>query len=106
MLNCGAIAPVIPAPVGVAAAVNVTAPLVDAFQAHVAVKLDPEPIANLFLQPGNTLPFELKEIFDATVTVAVITIDVLKVVVVAAPASWNSENAEVSTTFVTVIVIA
>jgi hypothetical protein len=60
--------PVIPAPVGVAEAVRFTAPLVDAFQAHVAVKLDPEPIANLFLQPGNTLPFELKEIFDATVT--------------------------------------
>jgi hypothetical protein len=48
----------------------------DGRQAQVAVKLDPDPVANLFLQPGNTLPFELKEIFDATLTVAVIRIAV------------------------------
>jgi hypothetical protein len=77
MLNCGATAPVIPAPVGVAAAVRFTAPLVDAFQAQVAVKLEPDPVANLFLQPGNTLPFILKVILDATFTVADKTIAVL-----------------------------
>ena len=58
MFNCGAIAPEIPAPVGVAAAVNVAAPLVDALQVQLAVKLDPDPVANLFLQPGSTLPVE------------------------------------------------
>jgi len=105
MLNCGATAPVIPAPVGVAAAVSVTAPLVDAFQAQVAVKLDPDPVANLFLQPGNTLPFILKVTLDATFTVAVIAIAVLNAATVAPPASWNNEKAEVSTTFVTVIVM-
>jgi hypothetical protein len=41
----------------------------------------------LFLHPGNTLPFELKEIFDATVTVAVMTIAVLYAATVAPPAS-------------------
>jgi hypothetical protein len=71
----------------VAVAVNFTSPRVDAFQVQVAVKVDPEPVANLFLQPGNTLPFELKEIFDATVTVTVITIAVLYAAIVAPPAS-------------------
>jgi len=80
-----ALAPVIPAPVGVAKAVKLTAPLVDALQVQVAVKLDPDPVANLFLHPGNTLPFELKEIFDATLTVAVITIAVRYEAVVAPP---------------------
>jgi hypothetical protein len=87
MLNCGVEGLDIPAPVGVAEAVRFTAPLVDAFQVQVAVKLDPEPVANLFLQPGNTLPFELKEIFDATLTVAVITTAVLNAATVAPPAS-------------------
>jgi hypothetical protein len=71
----------------VAVAVNVTAPRVDAFQVQVAVKVDPEPVANLFLHPGITLPFELIEIFDATVTVTVITIAVLYAAKVAPPAS-------------------
>jgi hypothetical protein len=71
----------------VAVAVNVTAPRVDAFQVQVVVKVDPEPVANLFLQPGNTLPFELKETFDATVTVTVMTIAVLYAATVAPPAS-------------------
>jgi hypothetical protein len=86
MLNCGAVALEIPAPVGVAAAVKLTAPRADARQAQVAVKLDPDPVANLFLQPGNTLPFILKVIFDATFTVAVIAIAVLYAATVAPPA--------------------
>ena len=46
-----------PAPVGVEAAVNLTAPRLDGRQEQLAVKLEPEPVANLFLHPGNTLPF-------------------------------------------------
>jgi hypothetical protein len=106
MFNCGAVALEIPASVGLAAAVNVVVPLGDAFQAQVAVKLDPDPVANLFLQPGNTLPFILKVTLDATFTVAVIAIAVLNAATVVPPASWNNEKAEVSTTSVTVIVIA
>jgi hypothetical protein len=56
---------------------------------QVAVKLDPDPVANLFLQPGNTLPFILKVIFDVMLTVAVITIAILYAATVAPPASWN-----------------
>ena len=55
MLIGAEVAPEIPPSVGVAAAVRLTAPLADARQAQVAVKLDPDPVANLFLQPGNTL---------------------------------------------------
>ena len=106
MLICGATELEIPAPVGVAAAVNATAPRFDGLHVQVAVKLDEDPVANLFLHPGKTHPFTLKVIFDATVTVAVMTIGERKVAVVAAPANWNNEKAEVSTTFVTMIVIA
>jgi hypothetical protein len=76
IFNCGAVELDIPAPVGAAEAVNVTEPRLDGRQVQVAAKLDPEPVANLFLHPGRTLPFKLKEIFEATVTVAVITIAV------------------------------
>ena len=62
-----------PAPVGVAAAVNATVPRFDGRQLQVAEKLDPDPVANLFLQPGRILPLTLKVTFDATVTFAVIT---------------------------------
>jgi hypothetical protein len=51
------------------------------------------------------LPFTLKVILDATLTVAVMTIAVLYAATVAPPASWNRAKAEVSTTSVTVIVI-
>ena len=77
----------IPAPVGVAAAVNATAPRFEGLHEHVAVKLDPEPVVILFLHPGKTLPFILKVIFDATVTVAVMTTGERKVAVVTAPAN-------------------
>ena len=65
--------PLIPAAVGVAAAVNVTAPRFDGRQLQLAEKLELDPVANLFLHPGKILPFTLNVTFDATVTFAVIT---------------------------------
>ena len=94
-----------PAPVGVAAAVNATVPRFDGRQVQVAEKLELDPVANLFLQPGRTLPLTLKVTRDATVTFAVMTTIVRKAEVVAEPASESELNDEVSTTFVTVIVI-
>jgi hypothetical protein len=61
----------------VAKAVNAAEPRFEGRHEQVAVKSDPDTAAVLFLQPGNTLPFTLKVIFDATFTVAVITIAVL-----------------------------
>jgi hypothetical protein len=60
------------------------------------VKLEPEPLAVLFLHPGITLPLALNVTLDATVTVAEIATDVLKVAVVVAPASWNKVKAAVT----------
>jgi hypothetical protein len=71
MLIGAEVALVIPAPVGVAKAVNATEPRLEGRHEQVAVKSDPDIAAVLFLQPGNTLPFILKVIFDATLTVAV-----------------------------------
>ena len=94
-----------PAPVGVAAAVSATEPRFDGRQLQVAEKLELDPVANLFLQPGKTLPLTLNVTLAATVTFAVITTAVRKVAVVAEPARASELKAEVSTTFVTVIVI-
>ena len=94
-----------PAPVGVAAAVSATEPRFDGRQLQVAEKLELDPVANLFLQPGKTLPLTLNVTFDATVTFAVMTTTVRKAAVVADPARASELNDEVSTTFVTVIVI-
>ena len=94
-----------PAPVGVAAAVNATVPRFDGRQVQVAEKLELDPVANLFLQPGRTLPLTLKVTRDATVTFAVITTAVRKAAVVAEPARASELKDEVSTTSVTVIVI-
>ena len=105
MLICGATELEIPAPVGVAAAVNETVPRLDGRQLHVAEKLELDPLANLFLQPGNTLPLTLKVTLAATVTFAVMTTTVRKVAVVAEPARASELKDEVSTTSVTVIVI-
>jgi hypothetical protein len=66
-----------PAPVGVAAAVNATVPRFDGRQLQVAEKLELDPVASLFLQPGRILPLILKVTFDATVTFAVMTTEVL-----------------------------
>ena len=94
-----------PAPVGVAAAVNATVPRFDGRQLQVAEKLELAPVASLFLHPGKTLPLTLKVTLAATVTLAVTTTTVRKVAVVAEPARASELNDEVSTTFVTVIVI-
>jgi hypothetical protein len=63
MLTGAAVVLVIPAPVGVAAAVKVTSPRLDGLHEQVAVKVEPDPMAVLFLQPGNTIPFNLNVIF-------------------------------------------
>ena len=94
-----------PAPVGVAVAVNATVPRFDGRQLQVTEKLELDPVANLFLQPGKTLPLTLNVTLAATVTFAVITTAVRKAAVVAEPARASELNDEVSTTFVTVIVI-
>ena len=94
-----------PAPVGAADAVNATVPRFDGRQLQVAEKLELEPVANLFLQPGKTLPLTLNVTLAATVTFAVMTTTVRKVAVVTEPARASELKDEVSTTFVTVIVI-
>ena len=94
-----------PAPVGVAAAVSATEPRFDGRQLQVAEKLELDPVANLFLQPGKTLPLTLNVTLAATVTFAVITTAVRKVAVVAEPARASELKDEVSTTSVTVMVI-
>jgi hypothetical protein len=94
-----------PAPVGVATAVNATVPRFDGRQLQVAEKLELDPVANLFLQPGRILPLTLNVTLDATVTFAVMTTTVRKVAVVAEPARASELKDEVSTTSVTVIVI-
>ena len=95
----------IPAPVGVAAAVSATWPRFDGRQLQVAEKLELEPVASLFLHPGRILPLTLKVTRDATVTFAVITTAVRKAAVVAEPARASELKDEVSTRSVTVIVI-
>ena len=92
----------IPAPVGTAVAVILTAPLTDGRQVQVAVKLDPDPLAVLFLQPGIITFFALKVTLDATLTFAEI---VTMVRYVGVPLKENELNEEVSTTSVTVMVM-
>jgi hypothetical protein len=103
--NGGAEEDDISAPVGTALAVSTTTPLVDGCHEHVTEKLDPDPVVILFLQEGIITFLALKVTFDATLTFAVITIDVLYVAPVAEPASANELNEEASTTSVTAIVI-
>ena len=105
MLTGLEVAPLIPAAVGVAAAVNVTAPRFDGRQLQLAEKLELDPVANLFLHPGSTIPFTLNVTLDATVTLAVITTVVRKVAVIAEPASASELKEEVSTRLSTVIVM-
>ncbi len=95
----------IPAPVGVAAAVRETTPRFEGFQEQVAIMFGELPVVDLFLHPGKILPFTLKVTFDATVMFAVMTTTERKVAVVAEPASASELKDEVSTTFVTVMVI-
>lgn len=92
----------IPAPVGTAFAVSVTAPLADGRHEQVAVKLDPEPLAVISLHPAIITFLARKVTFAATLTLAVIVTTVLNVGV---PLTENELNEEVSTTSVTVIVM-
>jgi hypothetical protein len=92
----------IPALVGTAVAVSVTAPLADGRHVQVTEKLDPEPLAVLFLHPGIITFLALKVTLEATLTFAVI---VTTPRYVRAPVNENELNEEVSTTSVTVIVI-
>lgn len=94
-----------PAPVGVAAAVSATVPRFDGRQLQVAEKLELDPVASLFLQPGRILPLTLNVTLAATETFAVMTTTDRKAAVVAEPASESELKDEVSTTFVTVIVM-
>ena len=68
-----AVDPEIPAVVGADDAVRITEPRFEGFQVQVAVKVETDPVANLFLHPGNTLPFKLNVTFPATFIVAEIT---------------------------------
>ena len=88
----------IPSAIGSAIARTLTEPRVDGLQGQAAVKVEPEPLAVIFLHPGIILPLALNVILDATVTVADIATDVLKVAVVAAPASWNKVKAALTIT--------
>jgi hypothetical protein len=83
----------IPSAIGSAVARSTTEPRTDGFQEQVTVKIEPEPIAVLFMHLGNTLPFTLKVTLEATVTVAVITTAELKVASVVPPANSNKVNA-------------
>jgi hypothetical protein len=92
----------IPAPVGAAVAVSVTAPRIDGRQEQVATMLGDEPVVNLFLHPAIITFFALNVTLDGTLTFAVI---VTTCRYVADPLKANELKAEVSTTSVTVIVI-
>ena len=87
ILNGEEFEPVIPAPVGADAAVNITCPRFEGLQTQLTEWLEPEPVVDLFLHPGNILLLIRNVIFDATLTVAVMTTAVLKVAVVAPLAS-------------------
>lgn len=63
-------------------------------------------MASFLAQPGRTLPLTENLILDATFTFAVITTAVLNVAFVAAPDNARELKEEVSTTSVTVMVIA
>jgi hypothetical protein len=73
MLKALAVALLIPAPVGVAVAVNATTPRLEGLQLQVTKKVEPDPAAALFLHPGRTLPLTLNVTLDATVILAVTT---------------------------------
>lgn len=81
-----------PTPVGVATTFIVVLPRTDGFQVQVAEKLEPEPLAVLFLHPLNTVLPALKVTFDSTFKFTVTTTGVLKLAVVAFPASVSELN--------------
>ena len=102
MLSGEAVVDEIPATVGTAVAVSVTAPRIDGRQVQVATILGDDPEVNLFLHPGIITFRALNVTLDATVTFAVIVTTVLKE---ALPLKAKELKDEVSITSVTVIVI-
>jgi len=68
----GALAPDIALSTGVETAEIFTFPRKDGFHEQDAVKLEPDPVANLFLHPLITTPEDLKVTFEATLTFALI----------------------------------
>ena len=79
-------------PVGVAVTVIGTAPRTDGFHVQVAEKLEPEPLAVLFLHPLKIVFPALKVTFDSTLRFTVITTGVRKLAVVALPARVRELN--------------
>jgi hypothetical protein len=77
IVTAGAVAPEMAPSTGVDTAEIFTFPRNDGFHEHVTVKLEPDPVANLFLHPGITTPDDLKVTFDATVTFALIVEELL-----------------------------
>ena len=73
MLSGVAVALLMPAPVGAAVAVSETTPRFDGRQLQVAEKLELDPVASLFLQPGRILPLTLNVTLAATERFAVMT---------------------------------
>ena len=65
----------------------------------------PEPEVDFLLHPEMYFPFTVKVILDATLTLALITMEVRYVAVDTDPAKAKELNDEVSTTSVTAIVI-
>ena len=72
-----------PGPVGVAETIIGTAPRTDGLQEQVAVNIEPEPLAILFLHPVIITFEALKVTFEATETLAEITTGVRQLAVVA-----------------------
>jgi hypothetical protein len=66
----------------------------------------PEPDVDFLLHPGMYFPFTVKVILEATLTFALITMEVRYLAVETDPANAKELNDEVSTTSVTAIVIA
>ena len=75
----------IPAVVGTATAVITADPRADGFQVQVTVKLVPDPVARRFLHPEMYFPFDKNETLAATLTSAVIDVELLNVATVPPP---------------------
>ena len=98
-----ATAPEIAGFIGVDVAVILKSPRVDGRQEQVAVKVEPDPVAILFLQPGIIIFLERKVTLEELETTAVIVTADRKV---AALLKVKEVKVDVSNTSVTVIVIA
>jgi hypothetical protein len=72
IVTAGALAPDIALSTGVETAEIFTLPRKDGFHEQDVVKLEPDPVANLFLHPAMTTPEDLKVTLEATVTFALI----------------------------------